>query len=124
MTPSRSCTAASVGAQSDSSGRSVTTANRAVGDPIDDEPLTPDPDAPGASDLERAGDMGNDNSYRRPTYSGECRLGRRLGLGALLFGLLSEARVRERVAAIVRLRALTLHEAARRYPYPELSSLA
>lgn len=36
------------------------------GDPIDDEPLTPDPDAPGASDLERAGDMGNDNSIGDP----------------------------------------------------------
>jgi hypothetical protein len=43
--------------------------------------------------------------------------GRRLGLGALLFGLLSDARVRERVAATLRrLPALTLHEAARSHP--------
>ena len=41
--------------------------------------------------------------------------GRRLGLGALLFGLLSEARVRERIAAVLRMPSLTLHEAARRH---------
>ena len=42
--------------------------------------------------------------------------GRRLGLGALLFGLLSPARVRERVAAVLRMPALMLHEAARSQP--------
>ncbi len=42
--------------------------------------------------------------------------GRRLGLGALLFGLLSDARVRERVAAVLKMPLLTLHEAARRHP--------
>jgi hypothetical protein len=38
--------------------------------------------------------------------------GRRLGLGTSLFGLLSGARVRERIAAVLRMPALTLHEAA------------
>lgn len=42
--------------------------------------------------------------------------GRRLGLGAVLFGLLSETPVRERVAEALGLPALTLCEAARRYP--------
>ncbi len=42
--------------------------------------------------------------------------GRRLGLGTSLFGLLSEARVRERIAAVLKMPALTLHEAAQRFP--------
>lgn len=41
--------------------------------------------------------------------------GRRLGLGAWLFGLLSEARLRERVAAVMTIPALALHEATRSY---------
>ena len=41
--------------------------------------------------------------------------GRWLQLGASLFGLLSEASGREHVAATLRLPALTLHDAARRY---------
>lgn len=38
--------------------------------------------------------------------------GRRLGLCAWLFGLLSETRVRERIATVLTIPALTLHEAA------------
>lgn len=42
--------------------------------------------------------------------------GRRLGLGAWLFGLLAPVRVRERVATVLEVPALTLHEAAQSHP--------
>jgi hypothetical protein len=42
--------------------------------------------------------------------------GRRLALSAWLFGVLSDARLRERVSPIVRMPALALHDAARSYP--------
>lgn len=41
--------------------------------------------------------------------------GRRLAMGAVLFGLHSEPRVRERVAEALKVAALPLHEAAQRY---------
>lgn len=41
--------------------------------------------------------------------------GRRLALGASLFGLIADSRARERVATVLKMPALMLHEAARRH---------
>jgi hypothetical protein len=53
-------------------------------------------------------DAGGDGSRRTQ--------GRRLELGASLFGLLSGSRVRESIAVALRVPALALHEAAASYP--------